>query len=43
MGYVLSGLIGAIIVGFICGGWYLLDDWFDKVSLRRWKNKNKIC
>ena len=42
IGYILSGLIGAAIVWFICGGWYLLGEWFNEVTLRRWEKKNNI-
>ena len=42
IGYVLSGFFGAVIVFFIFGGWYLLDDWIDKISLHRWEKRNNI-
>jgi len=38
-GYIIKGVIGALICGFICGGWYLLDEWIENISLRRWNKK----
>lgn len=37
--YILGGIIGALICGFICGGWYLLGEWIDNLSFRRWQKK----
>jgi hypothetical protein len=34
--YIIQGILGAILCGFICGGWLLLGDVFDKWSTRRW-------
>ena len=37
--YVLIGIIGALLCGFICGGWYLLGGWIENISFRRWNKK----
>lgn len=37
--YILGGIIGALICWFICGGWYLLGEWIDNLSFRKWQKK----
>ena len=36
VGYIISGIVGAFICLFICGGWVLLDDWIEKISTSKW-------
>ena len=37
--YIVEGVVGALICGFICGCWYLLGEWIMNISFRRWKKK----
>lgn len=38
-GYIIEGIAGALICWFICGGWYLLSEWIENISIRRWEKK----
>ena len=38
-GYIIEGIAGALLCGFICGGWYLLGERIEDIRLRRWEKK----
>lgn len=38
-GYIIEGIVGALICWFVFGGWYLLGEWIENISIRRWKKK----
>ena len=37
--YIIEGIVGALICGFIFGGWYLLGEWIENISSRSWYKK----
>lgn len=39
LGYIIKSIIGVLICEFICGGWYLIGEWIDDISFRRWEKK----
>lgn len=37
--HIIKVIVYALICGFICGGWYLVGEWIENISFRRWEKK----